>query len=177
MIKRLIILFILVAPISAQSQSQAVREVFDKLPSANKYFFYPSTLRALSGENQQFLEFVKDVENIKLMMVNDKEENANLLLDLEYIEDELVSEGFAEIISLKEGDAKVMVLEYEGTTVALLNAKNDLSIVELVGTLNLAAGLKMFQEGELPINQFKSFWETEKPKKKSKEDAKQNKKN
>jgi len=177
MIKRLIILFIVLAPMGAQSQSQAVRDVFDKMPSGNKYFFYPSTLRALSGDSKQFLEFVKDVENIKLMIANEDEKEAIGLLDVKKIEGALTTEGFTEMMSLREGNARVIVLEHDGTTVALLNAKNTLGIVELEGQINVAAGLKMLQEGELPIDQFKSFWEKEKPKKKSKEDAKQNKNN
>lgn len=164
MIKRLIsFIFLFISFFSLQAQSESFRGIFDQLPGNNKFFFYPSTLRALSGGNEEFLDFVKDIKNLKLVVIDAEDENFKKL-ELNKFREEIANEGFAELMTIKEGNSLVTVLEHDETTLALLNSKDNVAIVEMVGKINVAAGMKMLREGELPLKEFESFFKREKKK-------------
>lgn len=172
MIKRLILFtFLSVSTLHVQAQSQAFRSVFDRLSGANKFFFYPSTLRALSGGNEQFLDFVKDIKNLKLVMLAPEDEFFEKLKINEFRQ-EIKKEGFVELMTIKEGKSLVTVMEDDDTTLALMNSKDKVALVELVGKVNIAAGMKMLREGELPVQQFENFFKKDKKEETSRKEPK-----
>lgn len=165
MIKRLIYLTILLlSSLSVQAQSESFRELYDQLPGQNKYFFYPSTLRALSGGNEQFLEFVKDIKNLKLLVLNPEDEiYKNLKVD--QFQDAIKAEGFAELMTIKEDNSLITIMENDESMLAMLNAKDNVAMIEIVGSINIAAAMRMLKEGELPIAEFEKFFKKENKKK------------
>ena len=164
MIKRLIsFIFISISCLSLQAQSDSFRGVFDQLSGNNKFFFYPSTLRALGGGNEEFLDFVKDIKNLKLVVIDAEDENFENL-ELNNFREEIANEGFEELMTIKEGNSLITVLENDETTLALLNSKDNVAMVEMVGKVNIAAGMKMLRDGELPLKEFESFFLKEKKK-------------
>lgn len=156
-----------------QAQSDAFREVYDQLPDENKFFFYPSTLRTLIGDNQPFLDFVKDVKNLKLLIINSSDEIAKNL-SIKNFNQTIQAEGFAELMTIKEGQSQVTVLENNETILALLNSSDKVAMIEMVGKVDMAAVMKMLREGELPLNEFQDFFKQEIKKEKPARDDQNN---
>ena len=167
--KYLLIILLSVASFNIRAQSSTFRGMFDQLSGTNKFFLYPSTLRALGGESEEFRNMVKDIKNLKIILV-DKDHEMYTNLNTARISGDVSDEGFEELMVLKDKSSVINIWENESeeTLLAMVNANDSFVMMELEGKIDLGMAVKMLRTGELPsMGNLRELWETQAGNKKS----------
>jgi hypothetical protein len=139
--KNLLFILLLIAPLFVLAQSPTT-EALDKKYDAMALFFYNNTLRMLNQtEDAAFDELIKDIEKMKLLVINKSAVNLDAAQYKKIVGD-YKSESFEEIMTsrLDGKNFDVFVKEKEHKTKAMLvlvNDDNNLFVLDIVGSLAL----------------------------------------
>lgn len=135
------------------SQSTTVRSTIDQISRWKVYFLYPSTIRMINvDQNPEFYDLVSDIENIKVIKLN-QEEMEKYKINTSDLLKRIKEESFEEVMSLHTNQRKIRVLgNYEHfpnpTMVALvMQDEEGFLLIEIVGEVDLAAAVKLLQDG------------------------------
>jgi hypothetical protein len=135
----LIILFFLVMQIGANAQSKTTEALHKNNSEALALFFYNNTLRMLNQkEDPEFDALIKDIEKMKLLMIDKK---ANVF-DYKKLVSDYKAELFEEVMTSRyQGkNFDVYVKEKNGKTngmLVLINDEKNLFVLDIVGSIAL----------------------------------------
>jgi len=147
------IILLLVISFSAQAQSDATESFHKRCHNARVFFFYNNTLRMINqGEDKNFDDLIKDIERMKLLIINKTEEKFN---DGEYkkLIADYKKESFEEIMATRhEGKSfNIYLKEKDGKTKGMIVTVNDtdmMYVLDIVGSVALTNIQKFFKEIE-----------------------------
>ena len=131
---------ILIIDLVAFGQTKSTQELHEKYDEAFTLFFYKSTLKMMTPDNQEFKDLIGGIEKAKLLRVQkgSKFEDGDVA---KYISD-IKDESFEEAMTVRhDGDnMNVYIKEDNGETegvILLLDSKNEFSILDIVGNVDL----------------------------------------
>ncbi|MBX2956650.1 MAG: DUF4252 domain-containing protein [Cyclobacteriaceae bacterium] len=140
--KHLVIIFVfLFSGLVAFGQSKTTENLQKKYTDSFSLFFYQNTLRMINQSgNQEFDELIKDIEKMKFLMVDKKEQFK--AADYSKLKGEYISETFEEVMTTRyEGrNLDILLKEKAGKTqgmVVLVNDSTSLYVLDVVGSIAL----------------------------------------
>ena len=126
----------------AFSQTSATQELHEKYEGAFTMFFYKSTLKMMTPEdNQEFKELIGGIEKAKLLRVN--KSNGFQEEDVKNYISEIKRQSYEEAMTIRHdgNNMNVFVKEDDGQTegvILFMNSENDLSILDIIGNIDLS---------------------------------------
>ncbi|HRJ31498.1 MAG TPA: DUF4252 domain-containing protein, partial [Cyclobacteriaceae bacterium] len=140
--KYLVIIFVfLFSALVAFGQSKTTENLQKKYSDSFSLFFYQNTLRMINQSgNKEFDELIKDIEKMKFLMVDKKEQFK--AADYSKLKGEYISETFEEVMTTRyEGrNLDILMKEKAGKTqgmVVLVNDSTSLYVLDVVGSIAL----------------------------------------
>jgi len=125
----------------AVGQSKSTQRFHEKYDDAFTMFFYKSTLRMLTPEdNQEFKDLIGGIEKAKLLRV-EKDSHFEDGDVVKYIS-EIKGESFEEAMTVRHdgNNMNIYIKEDDGKTegvILLLDSEHDISILDIVGSIDL----------------------------------------
>lgn len=125
----------------AFGQTRATQELHEKYDGAFTMFFYKSTLKMMTPEdNQEFRELIGGIEKAKLLRVN--KSNGFEEEDVENYIGEIKRQAYEEAMTIRHdgNNMNIFVKENNGKTegvILFMNSENDLSILDIIGNIDL----------------------------------------
>lgn len=141
----LLILAVLAA-LGANAQSKTTQRLEERFPESRAFFFYNNTLRMINqSEDPAFDAAIKDIEKMKLLMVDISKNN----VDFAKIVSEYRAESFEPIMTSrhKGRNFDIFLKEKNGKTTAMLALINDnatLFVLDIVGSIDPGEVAKLF---------------------------------
>ncbi|GAB1444532.1 MAG: DUF4252 domain-containing protein [Cyclobacteriaceae bacterium] len=132
-------------------QTKTTTALNERFDDALTLYFYKNTLRMLNqSESKDFDDLIKDIEKMKFMMINKASGNFGTA-DYKKLIEGYKAENYEEIMTSRF-DGKnfdVMLNEHNGTTkgmVVLVNDSSNLSVLDILGKVELNKVTKLFRE-------------------------------
>lgn len=123
------------------AQSKTTENLQKKYADSFSLFFYQNTLRMINQSgNKEFDELIKDIEKMKFLMVDKKEQFK--AADYAKLKGEYISETFEQVMTTRyEGrNLDILLKEKSGKTqgmVVLVNDSSSLYVLDVVGSIAL----------------------------------------
>lgn len=167
---------ILLSATLASAQSKTTELLSKKYSETRSFFFYNNTLRMLNQEeNKEFDELIKDIEKMKLLMINRKE-NKIEGTQLKKLSADYKSEAYEQMMVARHSgkNVEVMLKEKNGKTIGTVFLMTDdeyVYVLDILGSvaLNKVSSFLNTLEKSTDLNKkidsFKSAFEDDKEKK------------
>ncbi len=136
-----ILIFFLFSTLVLFGQSKTTENLQKKYTDSFSLFFYQNTLRMINqSDNKEFDELIKDIEKMKFLMVDKKDQFK--AADYSKLKGEYISETFEEVMTTRyEGrNLDILLKEKAGKTqgmVVLVNDSTSLYVLDVVGSIAL----------------------------------------
>ena len=140
--KKYLLIVVMSIPILGIAQSDTMKKWHEKYENAFVMMFYQSTLNMLNMEdNEEFHEIVKDIDKMKLISI-DKKEDSFTPDDYKSLVTDYKNEKFEELISMRQKEANInaYIKEVNGVTkgvAVLINSDSTMTIIDLKGSVPL----------------------------------------
>jgi hypothetical protein len=141
-----LLVLILFAAWDVRAQSKTTDRLEDQFPRSRSFFFYHNTLRMINqAEDPNFDAAIKDIEKMKLLMVDTREGK----FDFKKIVSDYQAEAFEPIMTSRhEGrNFDVFIKEKNGNTTAMLalvNDKETLFVLDILGRIDPGQLMRLF---------------------------------
>jgi len=131
---------ILIIDSVAVGQTKSTQELHEKYDEAFTLFFYKSTLKMMTPDNQEFKDLIGGIEKAKLLRV-EKDSRFEYGDVAKYISD-IKGESFEVAMTVRHdgNNMNVYIKEDDGKTegvILLLDSENEFSILDIVGSVDL----------------------------------------
>ncbi|MFO7258179.1 MAG: DUF4252 domain-containing protein [Bacteroidota bacterium] len=136
----------LTVALNAGAQSKTTNRLEERFPESRAFYFYYNTLRMINqSEDPAFDAAIKDIEKMKLLMVDLRQGN----VDFRKIVSEYQAEAFEPIMTSrhKGRNFDIFLKEQNGKTTAMLALVNDdqtLFVLDIVGRIDPGQVVKLF---------------------------------
>lgn len=141
-----LLLLALLGTLGAIAQSKTTQRLEERFPDSRAFFFYNNTLRMINqSEDPAFDAAIKDIEKMKLLMVDMRQGN----VDFKKIVSEYKAEAFEPIMTSRHNGRNfdIFLKEKNGKTTAMLALVNDnatLFVLDIVGSIDPGQVAKFF---------------------------------
>jgi len=149
--KRLLLIVLMAAAFqSAQAQTKTT-ELLDEKHEGTSLYFYKNTLRMLNQkEDKEFDDMIKDIEKIRFLMIDRKEESFSNADYKKLKEDYTKKESFEEIMNgrLEGRNINVYVREAGGKvkgTIIMASDSSNLYVLDILGKIALEKASALFK--------------------------------
>lgn len=165
------LLFIVLFPLAAFSQSETTQALQEQYKDAFSLYFYKNTLRMLNQtDSPEFDELIKDIEKMKFLMI-DKTKMRFVDTDYEKLLTKYSAEAYEEIMTTRyQGkNFDIYLKDKKGSTlgtVMLVNDSTSLYVLDILGRIDVSKATKLFStlDESSDIGQkIKSFLDTGEP--------------
>jgi hypothetical protein len=156
--RHFLLLLMLVCAQLVSGQSKSISRFRADHPENSNMFFYSSTLKMLNTENvPEFADLIKDIEEIRILNYDKEKQH----LSSEYItglKKALAGEEYNNLMMMNEkGNAiNLYSREKKGKTVgfvALVEDKGSLTLIDLVGSIDVKKFMKLKNSLDTKMNQ------------------------
>lgn len=128
------------SPFLAQAQSKVMRSLAEDYPDAFVLMFYHSSLNMLNvNDDPDFARMIKDIEKIKVLRLNKKEDHFNEKA-LSELKDDLDNRGFEKLMTVKNPDYDIGVYIHEDDDdilgfFLLMDEDEDFMAIDVLGSM------------------------------------------
>ncbi len=142
---RFLILIIFLS-FACNAQNSIVTDFKENHDMALSLYFYPSTLRMINMErNREYDEMIQEIKSIRFFKLDSGTVSK---VDLNRFKVDLRSEGFEEVMTIKNTDIDLQVWGLEKRTPELVivsKSENEIMLLEIIGMINITKIPKLTQ--------------------------------